>query len=271
MSFFNKHPVLYPWPLVLRRSGLKIVYKPREVWWKEWLRKLELKPGDKVLEVGCGRGVFLDRLVTEYGIKATGIDIAKKAVTEGEKESVNKLDLRVADAAKLPFPDAFFDVVMSFDTLEHVKDQEKAITEMMRVLKPKGKILIYTINKKQRFTWNWLLSKVGIDVLKRSDHDPKFFVAPDRFKKELERRGVKMLGLAYFNSFFSLAIDEVIMVFLSFWQRLLGWEKTENFGKIILKALTIFSIVLTPILRALELPWTVFGHSNDFLVLGSKR
>lgn len=270
MNFFDKHPVLLPWPKILRQSGLKFTYKPREVWWRGWLEKLDLKPGKKVLEVGCGQGVLLDRLWSEYQIEGFGIDISQGAIEEARKNAVTEHDLRVADATRLPFSDAFFDVLISFDTLEHITNQKEAVEEMVRVLRPGGRILLYTINSQQRFTWNWWLGKMGIDVLKRSDHDPKLFVEPKWLRKELENRGVKILGLSYFNAFFTLAVDEAIMVFLSCWQKFFGWEKTENFGRIVLRFSTLFSILTTPILRILELPWVIFGHSNGFLILGQK-
>jgi len=271
MNFFDEHQVIYPWPKILRQSGLKLIYKPREVWWKGWIGKLSLQSKEKVLEVGCGRGIFLDRLAIEYGIKASGVDIAKKAIAEARKESVAKHDLRVVDACDLPFSDEFFDTVISFDTLEHIEGQQKAISEMIRALKRGGKVLIYTINSRQKFTWNWWLSKLGVDIYGNVDHNPKLFVDPDWLKRELEGGGVKVLAWDYFNSFFSLAVDEAIMVFLSLWKRFFGWEKNQNFGRIILRLLAVFSMVLTPVLRVLDLPWMIFGHSNGFLVLGEKR
>ncbi|HUS60084.1 MAG TPA: class I SAM-dependent methyltransferase [Nevskiaceae bacterium] len=272
MNFFDKQPVLYPWPWLLRQSGLKLTYKPREVWWKGWIGKLGLEKGQKLLDVGCGRGIFLDRLTAEFGIKAFGIDIAKEVIGEAKKKSAFKLDLRVADACSLPFSDGFFDVVISLDTLEHIRGkQARAVSEMVRVLKKGGKMLIYTINKNQSLTWNWLLDKLGIDVYQNVGHDPKLFIDPDWLTKELGGRGVKVLALDYFNSFFTLAVDELIMVLLSFWKRFFGWEKTEKFGKIGLRTLTFLARVLTPILRVFDLPWTIFGHSNGFLVLGEKR
>lgn len=271
MNFFDKHPVLLPWPKILRRSGLSFTYKPREVWWKGWIEKLELKEGEKVLEVGCGRGVLLDRLVAEYGIKGFGIDISPKAIAEAKIESIEKLDLRIADACNLPFPDSSFDFVISFDTLEHISEQEKAVSEIVRVLKKGGRILIYTINSHQNFTWNRLLSKLGIDVYKNVDHKPELFVDPAWLKKKLERRGVKISGLDYFNSFFTLVADEAIMVSLLIFDKFFDWEKTQEFGRIILRLLTGFFVLTAPLLRFLDRPWTIFGYSNGFLILGEKR
>jgi len=272
MSFFDRYSVFYPWPKILRQSGLKFTYKPREVWWKNWIRKLDLKPGKKILEVGCGRGVFLDRLAGEYGGDFFGIDLAREAIKEAKRESLYKLDLRVSDACSLPFPDSYFDVVFSLDVLEHIRNQKKAVSEMIRVLKkPGGKLLIYTINSRQFLTWNWCLDKLGIDVFRRSNHNPRFFVNPEWLKKEIEKGGVEVLEISYFDSFFTLFFDEAIMIFLSLWQRFFGFRKKDIFAKIILGILTGISKISTPLMKILDFPWIIFRYSNGFLIFGEKK
>lgn len=271
MNFFNSHTVLHPWPKVLRRSSLNLPYKPREVWWRSWIKKLGLKSGQKVLEVGCGRGIFLDRLVGEIKVKTFGVDSAKLAIEEAKKESFCRHELRVADASKLPFENNGFDSVLSFDTLEHIKNQKQAVSEMARVLKPDGKIIIYTINSRQSFTWNKMVSKLGIDIYRGVDHNPKLFVDPKWLEATLKESGIKVLKIDYFDAFFTLMANETAMVFLSLWQKFFGWEKTEKFGRMMLVFLTGFSVLTTPLLRFLDLPWTIFGHSNGFLIIGEKK
>lgn len=271
MSFFDEHLVLLPWPNILRRSGLNFTYKPREVFWKKKIQKLKLKSGEKILEVGCGRGIFLDRLVREYQVKTSGIDIAHKAINQAQKESTYNHDLKVADTTSLPFADNSFDIVISFDTLEHIQDQKKAVGEMARVLKAGGRILIYTINSRQNFTWNQALSFLGIDIYKNVDHDPKLFVNPGWLERELEKGKVRVKKTVFFDAFFTLITDELIMIFLKLWQQIFGWEKTEKSGRMILWFLSLFSVLTTPILCFLDLPWTAFGYSNGFLIWGEKK
>lgn len=271
MNFFDNQPVLYPWPQILRTSGFKYLYKPREVWWRGWIKKLNLKKREKALDVGCGGGVFLARLVQEYGIKGWGIDASEKSIIRAKKNSLAKLNLQTASAIKLPFKNNYFDVVLSFDVLEHIKEQKKAVLEMIRVLKPGGRLLIYTINKKQFLTWNWWLSKLGIDIYKRSDHKKELLVDSLWLKDTLVNRGIKIKGRGYFNSFFSLAADEMIMIFLTFWQKYFGWENQPKFARIVLGTLTVLAKVLTPVFKVLELPWTIFGLSNGVLFMGRKN
>jgi SAM-dependent methyltransferase len=224
-----------------------------------------------MLEVGCGRGITLDRLKKEFAMNTFGVDIADEAITDAKRESLFKHDLRAADVTALPFKDATFDLVVTFDVLEHIADQKKAISEMVRVAKKGGKILIYTINNNQTGTWNWLLDKLGIDVYKRSDHDPKLFLDSKWLESELANSGIKVDQVFYYDAFWTLAANETITLGFMIFGRIFNWEKKAGFGKMVLHLATLFSEIISPILRFLDLPWTIFGKSNAVLAWGIKE
>jgi SAM-dependent methyltransferase len=93
-----------------------------------------LKAGDKVLDVGCGKGFLLYELTRAVpGIEVAGIDISQYGV-ENAKEEVRPF-LKVANANALPFPDKSFDFVYSITTLHNLKcmDLDKALREIERV------------------------------------------------------------------------------------------------------------------------------------------
>jgi len=97
-----------------------------------------LKPGDKVLDIGCGKGFLLyDFTKVLPGIDVTGIDISTYAI-ENSKEEVRDR-LQVGNATKLPWPDDHFDLVISLNTLHnlHCYDLDLALREMERVGKRK--------------------------------------------------------------------------------------------------------------------------------------
>lgn len=105
-----------------------------------------VKRGVSVLEIGCGIGLVLRELL-RLGAKCYGIDASPesiKAAAEilGEKEK-SAITLKVADIGKLPFKDGSFDVVLSFEVLEHLtdKDLDSSLREIARVLKPGGKFI----------------------------------------------------------------------------------------------------------------------------------
>lgn len=102
-----------------------------------------LKSGDKVLDVGCGKGFLLYELTQAVpGLKVKGIDISEYAI-ENSKEEIRK-ELEVADAASLPFEDNSFDLVISLNTIHNLQcyDLDKALSEIERVGKKNKYIVV---------------------------------------------------------------------------------------------------------------------------------
>jgi ubiquinone/menaquinone biosynthesis C-methylase UbiE len=107
--------------------------------------------GKKVLEVGFGAGTdFIQWL--RAGAQATGIDLTPEALENlTQRIRVYQLpppvEIRVADAEKLPFADDRFDLGYSFGVLHHSPNTEKAIAELVRVVRPGGEIKIMVYNR----------------------------------------------------------------------------------------------------------------------------
>ena len=97
-----------------------------------------LKPGDKVLDVGCGKAFLVyDFTKVVAGIDIHGIDVSEYAIANAKEEVKDRL--RVGSATKLPWPDKHFDFVYSLNTLHnlHAYDLDPALREMERVGKQK--------------------------------------------------------------------------------------------------------------------------------------
>jgi protein-L-isoaspartate(D-aspartate) O-methyltransferase len=93
-----------------------------------------LKPGDKILDIGCGKGFLLyDFTKVVPGVEVFGIDISSYAIANSKAEISDRL--QVGNAISLPFPDRHFDFVYSITTLHnlHCYDLDKALREMQRV------------------------------------------------------------------------------------------------------------------------------------------
>ena len=93
-----------------------------------------LKPGDKILDIGCGKGFQLYELTQLLpGLEVHGIDVSSYAIENGKEEIKDRL--QVGNANSLPYPDDYFDFVFSITTLHnlHNYDLDKALREMERV------------------------------------------------------------------------------------------------------------------------------------------
>jgi SAM-dependent methyltransferase len=103
-----------------------------------------------VLEVGCGEG-YGSKLLAPYADKYTAVD-KFKAQNEDNLKGIDFLEMSVPYLT--PFADNSFDVVISFQVIEHIKDDKTFVKEISRVLKPGGKFICTTPNIKMSLTRN---------------------------------------------------------------------------------------------------------------------
>lgn len=156
--------------------------------------------GKKVLEVGCGTGLILEK-ATQLALSAQGVDISSGMVNACTAKG---LTAQFASVENLPFADGEFDVVYAFKVLPHVPDIAAAITEIIRVTKPGGRMVLEFYNP---------LSVKGVfDFLRRvAGRQPIYHRqdSPGAVRKMLppgvrvvRTRGVRIFGL--FAACFSL-------------------------------------------------------------------
>ncbi|MGV8131729.1 MAG: methyltransferase domain-containing protein [Candidatus Pacearchaeota archaeon] len=117
--------------------------------WNRYLFTQDLVKDKIVLDAACGEGFGSDFMAL-HAKEVYGIDISKEAVSFAKNKYIRKnLKYKVGSVVKLDFPDHFFDVVVSFETIEHVGPKEQAafLKEIKRVLKKNGILIISTPDK----------------------------------------------------------------------------------------------------------------------------
>ncbi|HUS81999.1 MAG TPA: methyltransferase domain-containing protein [Dehalococcoidia bacterium] len=116
------------------------------------LELARIRPGERVLDIGCGRGELVVRAAL-LGAHAVGIDYAEEAVHIAEEALVgyppevrDRTDVRQMNARAMDFADESFDLAFMSDVVEHLYPRElaEAVRETRRVLRPGGRLIIHT-------------------------------------------------------------------------------------------------------------------------------
>lgn len=140
------------------------------------LRVMDLRPGERVLDLGCGSGWasrLLARLVGDgpegFG-QVVGLDISDEMVRlarASSKDFENVLYVQ-GSAAKIPWEENFFDKVLSVESFYYYPDQDRALMELFRVLAPKGRLFILiNLYKDNPYSLQWV-DKLKVPVHVRS-------------------------------------------------------------------------------------------------------
>jgi ubiquinone/menaquinone biosynthesis C-methylase UbiE len=120
------------------------------------LERIALAPGEAVLGVGCGPGTDLFDMAELVGPagRLVGLDASEVMIAEARRRA-DELELpitfEVGEAEALPFPDGTFDVCRAARLLEHLPEAASALTEIVRVTRPGGRIVLFD------FDWDTLI------------------------------------------------------------------------------------------------------------------
>lgn len=118
---------------------------PCSVWLCEFLmKKMELKPGMRVLDMGCGMGMSSIFLAKEYGVNVVANDLWISATDNWQRFREARLDDEIipihAEAHALPYADEYFDAIISLDSYEYYGTDALYLDYITRFLKPGGQI-----------------------------------------------------------------------------------------------------------------------------------
>lgn len=171
-------------------------------------KRLGIAPGHRVLDIGCGEGRHTIRACQESGAVCIGGDFGfdNLGVTKGKLEFHEGLDdlscrswaLSAMDITALPFRDNSFDVVICSEVLEHIPDDEKAILELIRIVKP-GKMLAVSVPRAwpERICWQLSAEYHNADMGHVRIYSKK------KILEKIGDKGPKYLGCHYAHSIHS--------------------------------------------------------------------
>ncbi len=122
-----------------------------EIWIEHWHRyhfASRFVAGRRVLDLACGEG-YGAALLARRAAAVLGVDVSAQAIDHAKREYANlaNAEFRTGSCTAIPAGDATMDVVVSFETLEHITQQEEFMAELARVVKPDGVLVISCPNK----------------------------------------------------------------------------------------------------------------------------
>ena len=202
------------------REGPYSPLKFRQQYIERMIEERNLPTGAKILDVGCGPGELVLEL-TRKGYDAWGVDISSGMVVEARRTLENGgfpgfRQIRVGDIEELDFPDQSCDVVVAAGVLEYLQEDARALSEMRRVLKKDGYLILNVTNRTSYLTYSeelylWMkrqpfakrmlnLAKEGI--LRQgavSDFPWRRVHSPRQFDRELATLGLRKIKHNYFR------------------------------------------------------------------------
>ena len=123
----------------------------REIWYEHFHRyavAAQWCSQKRTLDAACGEG-YGAALLAASAESVEAVDVSENAITHARQRygDVKGLNFQVADCTSLPFPDQEFDRIVSFETLEHLPEQEQLLAEFRRVLKTDGVLILSSPDK----------------------------------------------------------------------------------------------------------------------------
>ena len=185
------------------------------------LKKMQLKPNSKFLDLGCGEGrhcfgAYMSEEIDVFGFDMSLSDVGKAKENFdqfNENTSTKSCNFGVADAKKLPFKDNTFDFIICSEVLEHIIDYQSALSEINRILKPEGKLVVSV----PKFFPEWICWKLSIDY----QNTPGGHVRIFKFK-EL-KKDIADYGLHFSQRHWAHALHSPY-----WWLQCLFWNSKEN-------------------------------------------
>ena len=199
--------------------------------------RLRIGPGTRVIDVGCGAGrhsfeayrrgadvIAFDQNAEELADVDTMLQAMGQA---GEAPKSAKAQVVVGDALALPYPDGAFDSVIASEILEHIPDDDTAIAELSRVLRPGGTLAV-TVPRWLPERICWLLS----DTYHANEGGHIRIYRADELRRKLESTGLRCTGTHHAHALHSpywwlkcaVGVDNTENIAVKAYHKLLVWD-----------------------------------------------
>ena len=136
-------------------------------------KRLNIKPGATLLDVGTGTGVFLPFLLNEIGTggRIIASDFAEKMLRKARAKGFDgNIDYLHSDVTNIPLRNEIFDIIVCYSSFPHFRDKPRALAEMNRILKKGGRLLIcHTSSRAKINEIHRQIPVVKIDILPDKD------------------------------------------------------------------------------------------------------
>jgi arsenite methyltransferase len=135
-----------------RARQMETLYRTRDVRRRRALVRaaLAVAAGERVLDVGCGPGFFVEELLDEVGPNGAvvGVDASAQMLAAARHRCAQhpNVEFREGDATALPVEEASFDAVLCVQVLEYVADPTAALAQMHRALRPGGRVVVWDVD-----------------------------------------------------------------------------------------------------------------------------
>lgn len=183
--------------------------------------------GFTLLDVGCGNGEYL-YLAKKIGYNVIGLDLLENRLQRASRFSKNIIQ---GDARNIPFKDDFFEVILCSEVLEHVSNQQKVISEISRVSKLNGRLVL---SVPTHGLWRLLTTMFGKKMFLSDEHLREYSILPIRFHFRLQN----LMELLKKFKFKVEKIEGAFLLDLPFSQRIAAlpyasktFNLVENIGK----------------------------------------
>jgi 2-polyprenyl-6-hydroxyphenyl methylase / 3-demethylubiquinone-9 3-methyltransferase len=200
-------------------QGLHLINPTRLKYIENLIKEKKIKHDSKILDLGCGGGLLLNKLGMNGFPNLFGIDPSSNSINVAKSKSIElglNINYTSGDIYNLPYEVDSFELIILADVLDHLSDLKSAMKEIKRILKKGGILFFETID---RNFYSFLIIKLLAETfhfIPKNTHDYRLFVKPEELKKLFEEFDFKFVehhGVDFqigfkFSSWFPVGVSD---------------------------------------------------------------